>query len=228
MGSISMTRSRREVKASSEDFWFLLLCRCRPAKEAATQLRIEPLLAAKDPSCSPGRSNSDSARRSDSIDHSVCGCNWRFVLPNLDRCPVKLHQSPRGVGIPGDVACDFGCPPFGVPLRLGEMLGTTVPPAAEHAHSHARGGKDDVDLARRPGKDAAVKPEAQSATMEFRPKCHFDAGALRRLEAHPPANRLTRWRDHLRGWARACVRPCIASSSLTVCLHAVRGASCRL
>jgi hypothetical protein len=63
------------------------------------------------------------------VSHSISGLLAGFMLPNVEHGPTEAFQVVLGLGIAPNVGRNFRLPPFAVCLRLGPVLGTTVPEA---------------------------------------------------------------------------------------------------
>jgi hypothetical protein len=86
------------------------------------------------------------------------------------------HDRPSGGGqcafvfeITSAGGLQLACPPLGVGLREGGVLGAPVPKASVDEHGYMWARKDDVGLAAESGDRPAVLEEAQARAVKGRP-----------------------------------------------------------
>ena len=103
----------------------------------------------------------------------ICGSLHRFVLPYVDGEPSKDDELIVHAPVPRTVCRQLRCPPLGVVLRRGVVLGAPVPEATIHEDSHLRPRENDIWRTR---EALDAHSEAEPASMKLMPKRYLGLG----------------------------------------------------
>lgn len=86
------------------------------------------------------------------------------MLPDAYDSPALVHKLLVLSSVPRDVRVKLGRPPWPVVLRLGPVLGATMPEAAIHEDRQTNPGEDDVRSA---DNSRVVRPKPEPPTVQL-------------------------------------------------------------
>jgi hypothetical protein len=115
----------------------------------------------------------------------IRGVGRGFVFPDPKNQPSCLGERRVGESIAQYVRFQLSPPPFGIRLRPSRMLGTTVPEATIHKHSHPLRWEHQVGTRPDGRNDGSVKTKTQTTAMKLRPNSTFRSRVPPAQAAHP-------------------------------------------